>query len=114
MKGNRMRLVLDEYPRVHFGEEMKLLAHRLAEVGGTLLQFQALRSEPDLGAVAADGRSGERREQLVDRLDGSPADERNAPSRQIEQIAQRLAQSRWHHDAGRRIGDIDQRAVDVE
>src|SRR5262249_2130466 len=84
---DRMRLVLDEHPWVHFGEEMKLLPDRLAEVGRALLQFRAPRGEPDFGAVAADSRSGERREKLVDCFDGSSADKRNAPSRQIEQIA---------------------------
>src|SRR4029450_4792315 len=78
VEGNRMRFVLDEHQWVYFGEQMKLIAHGLAECPRALFQVRAFGGEPYLGAVAADGRSAQRREQLVDSLDGPSADKRNA------------------------------------
>jgi hypothetical protein len=66
VKSDGMRLILDDYQGVHLGKQMKLVAHGLAECPRALLQFRAFGGEPYLGAVAADGWSAQRREQLVD------------------------------------------------
>src|SRR5262245_59094957 len=80
VEGDGMRLILDDYQRVHLDKQMKLVAHGLAECPRALLQFRAFGGEPYLGAVAADGWSAQRRERLIDSFDGPSADKRNAAS----------------------------------
>ena len=109
-----MSLVLEQKPWIDTCQPLELTPYCLIESGRRGFDDGLARGNPHFGAMAANCRGEERREEVVEAGNPPAADKGNRTAGTFNQIAQDFAQHRWHDDVGRRHRDVKQRAVDVQ
>ena len=112
MQRDRITLVLVFEPGAERNRAGQMPAQRFGQVRHA--RHRCARRQPRLGAVAADGRQLQRREQRVEIADRPPAHQRQRAAGERGEPRQRVLEVVGNDDLERRRADVDQRAVDVE
>ena len=114
MQRHRQALVLDQQPRVPGGEGMQLAAHAIELRGRAVGLLDLAPWRPALEPVEPRGGQPERAEQAIERRQLAAADQRQRAVETVVEAGQHADHLRVHRNLVRRLGDLDQGAVDVE
>jgi hypothetical protein len=110
----RLALVLEQQPRVGGDELDELVAHRFERLAPRRHAMDRAEPVAALEAVHARRRQLQRREQRVDLLDRPAADHGQRAVERIAGARQQARQRRIDPDRVGRLGEIEQRAVEVD